>query len=80
MARIRSIASVAGSSKIHPTEVEAEVSVVQTSNSQKFFQISTFGSDQRKSQPKVSQTIQFDEKRARELVRLINEAFGIKGN
>jgi len=80
MARIRSIASVAGSSKIHPTEVEAEVSVVQTSNNQKFFQISTFGSDQRKSQPKVSQTIQFDEKRARELVRLINEAFGIKGN
>jgi len=76
LARIKSIAIVAGSSKIHPTEVDAEVSIVDGPDGHKLLQISTFGSDVRKSVPKVSQTIQLDEKHARELARRIDETFG----
>ena len=76
LARIRSFKEVAGRTQLHPTEVDAEWSVVETNEGAKYLQISTFGSDSRASEPKVSQTIQLDEDLARELVRAIDMTFG----
>lgn len=76
MARIRSFAEVSGRTHLHPTEVDAEWSVVETNEGVRFLQVSTFGSDSRASEPKVSQTIQLDEKLARELMAAIEKTFG----
>ena len=43
----------------------------------KYFQIDTYGKDGREIPGKVSQSIQFDEEFARELVRLLREEFQI---
>jgi hypothetical protein len=48
---------------------------VVESTSGRLLQLSTFGSDSRASEPKVSQTIQLDERRAGELVRIIREVY-----
>ncbi len=39
-------------------------------------QLNTYGSDSRQSEPKVSQTIQVDERVARELAALVQQVFG----
>lgn len=38
-------------------------------------QLSIYGSDTRASQPKVSQTLQIDQAGARELLRILRQAF-----
>ena len=43
----------------------------------KYFQIDSYGKRSRKNPGKVSQSIQFDEEFARELVRLLREEFQI---
>lgn len=76
MAKIRSIRLVAPSAVVHPTEVDAEAREVSTPGGPKYLQLSTFGSDARKSEPKVSQTVQFDRDQALALRELINTVFG----
>lgn len=56
MARIRSFAEDTSSTRRHPTEVDATYRTVIDVD-RVLFQLSTFGSDQRTSEPKVSQTI-----------------------
>ncbi|MDQ0576685.1 hypothetical protein [Agromyces albus] len=73
MARIRSLSQTTGASKAHPTEVDAEWSVVELVPG-RLLQISTYGSDERKESG-VSQTLQFDEQQARALVRAIEQVF-----
>lgn len=60
----------------HPTEVDSEVREVEVADGEKLIQLSTFGSDQRASEPKVSQTIQMDKEVALELRSLIDRVFG----
>ena len=76
MARIRSIAKALATGKLHPTEVDAEWSVVGAADGSKLLQLSTFGSDARVSSPKVSQTIQVDAAMARKLRDILEETFG----
>jgi hypothetical protein len=73
MARVRSFRRTTGTSKVHPTEVDAEWSVVNDLSG-RLVKISTYGSDTRKGSG-VSQTLQFDEEQARALVRAIEATF-----
>lgn len=73
MARVRSLIEVPGASKAHPTEVDAEWSIVELIQG-RLLQISTYGSDHRKSSG-VSQTLQFDQRQARALAEAIKQAF-----
>jgi len=75
MARLRSITTVAGTGRIHPTEVDAEISVAIAVDGQRYVQISTFGSDNRATGPKVSQTIQINEQLAAQLSAHISFIF-----
>jgi hypothetical protein len=74
MARIRSFTKVNSSSSLHPTETDAEWSVILADDAH-VLQISTFGSDVRASRPKVSQTLQFDRESAALLKAAIDAAF-----
>ncbi|NIH54790.1 hypothetical protein FHX76_002686 [Lysinibacter cavernae] len=74
MARIRSLTQSASQSKVHPTEVDAEWALIDAGG-QRLFQLSTFGSDERMSLPKVSQTIQLDRATAKELMSAVTLVF-----
>lgn len=74
MARLRTLTRVAANSKRHPTEVDAEWTLVRDSGGP-YFQLSTFGSDDRKLERKMSQTVQLDRQMATDLVSAIREAF-----
>lgn len=74
MARIRSFARSIMTSRLHPTEVDAEWSVIPTAEGP-LLQISTFGSDNRVSAPKVSQTLQLDQDIAKQLKVALDTVF-----
>jgi hypothetical protein len=74
VARIRSLTQAPGTGRVHPSDVDAEWSIVSTTEGS-LLQISTFGSDGRVSRPKVSQTIQVDQKIAEQLRCILNELF-----
>jgi len=59
----------------HPTFVDAKIRVISTSGDFPLVQIDTFGSSDRKFEGKLSQTIQLDEKAARQLVAVLTKAF-----
>lgn len=73
MAAIRRF--IPGSQQVrpHPTEVDCYFQVLAGLDTR--VHLSTFGSADRVSQPKSSQSIQLDEARARELIRILEEAF-----
>lgn len=60
--------------KPHPTKVECRYAIFSVGESE-IVQLSTYGSDQRQDAGTVSQTLQFDETSARELKRVLEEAF-----
>lgn len=74
MARVRSIERIASNVQAHPTEVDCGWQIVESPDG-RLLQLSTYGSDQRKSQPKVSQTLQFDGAVAKQLVEVLRSAF-----
>ncbi len=74
MARIRRFEQVTSHSSVHPTESDAEWSIVETTLG-RLLQVSTFGSDARASDPKVSQTVQFDLHSAALLRKAIDETY-----
>ena len=76
MARIRRIRIAEVSAIPHPTEVDAELRRVNLSGGGALVQMSTFGSDGRRSEPKVSQTIQLDKAAAMQVRDFIDEVFG----
>lgn len=61
--------------KSHKTIVDAELREVRLSGGEKFLQLSTFGSPDRESRPKVSQTFQLDREHAYELRCAIDRVF-----
>ena len=60
--------------RIHPTQVKCHFGVFESAGS-RFIQLNTYGSDSRQDTDTVSQTLQFDERSARELRRLLAETF-----
>lgn len=74
MARIKEFFETHNSAKPHPTEVECGYQKVLT-GSGPLLQLSTYGSDARQSEKKVSQTLQLDEQGAAELLRIIRLTF-----
>lgn len=74
MARVRSIQPMSLNARRHPTEVDCGYQVFESEGG-RMLQLSTFGSDQRKSDPKVSQTLQLDRQGAAALVKLLNDTF-----
>ncbi|PWU59465.1 hypothetical protein DLE60_16285 [Micromonospora globispora] len=60
--------------KVHPTEVDCEHAVIDD-GSQRLLHLSTFGSDDRASERKSSQSMQLDVEAARQLLEIIEGAF-----
>lgn len=74
MAVVRSLERVTGEGRRHPTDVEATYNVVRDGHDV-LFQLTTYGSDQRKRPGKGSQTLQLDEAMAGRLLAAMREAF-----
>jgi hypothetical protein len=77
MARIRALHPGTQRVSRHPTEVDCSYQEIISKDGAKYIHLSTFGSDDRKSAPKSSQSIQLDEQAARELVEILVSAFRI---
>lgn len=75
MARIRALEQMNGAHALHPTEADGKWAVVSTPEGF-YLQLSTYGSDTRASEPKVSQTIQISREIARDLRRALDATFG----
>lgn len=75
MARLRSLEKSTQDVKVHPTEVDCFHQVITAADGTRLLHITTFGSDQRRSDPKSSQSLQIDEARACELIGIIQTAF-----
>jgi 5-methylcytosine-specific restriction protein B len=74
MARVRQFEQIASAAKAHPTEVDCGYQTVRAGG-ETLLQLSTYGSDLRQSEKKVSQTLQFDRDTATELVAIIRQTF-----
>ena len=74
MAVIRSLSPGSSPVSRHRTTVDATYQVV-TDSSGVLFHLSTYGSDERASEPKVSQTVQLDRTIAEELLNALRRAF-----
>jgi 5-methylcytosine-specific restriction protein B len=60
--------------RTHPTDVDCGYQVVHADEGT-LLQLSTYGSDARKSDKKVSQTLQVDRDVARQLIAVLRTAF-----
>lgn len=74
MARVRSFTRSTQTIRRHPTEVDCEFATIGE-GTDRLLHLSTFGSDERRSERKSSQSLQIDLARARELVDIIVSAF-----
>jgi hypothetical protein len=75
MAIVRSLEWVSEGGRVHPTEVDCELRAVGEGGNT-YLQVSTFGSDHRRREKKVSQTLQFDRSAALRLAAHIDKIFG----
>jgi hypothetical protein len=75
MARIRTLTSEAHDVRVHKTEVDATYQLVNGPDGETYFHLSTYGSDNRKSDPKVSQTFQVNAEIAAQLIQALTAAF-----
>ncbi len=76
MARIVSVRAGHQDVRPHQSEVECFVQELRGPNDEKLVHISTFGSAQRQSHPKSSQSMQFDKEMAFALVEQFVAVFG----
>jgi hypothetical protein len=74
MATVRSLEWINEGGRVHPTEVDCEVRSIADSE-QTYLQVSSFGSDLRKREKKVSQTLQFSREAALALKGYIERTF-----
>lgn len=74
MAQVRAFRESKQEVRPHPTKVDCEHRVVRHGDTV-LLHLSTMGSDQRRSGPKSSQSLQLDEEHASELIRIIRRAF-----
>ena len=75
MARVRSVSPGSQNVRVHPSEVDCTVQQVVAPDGSVLLQLSSFGSDSRASEPKVSQTLQFSRDSARRLREYIDQTF-----
>lgn len=75
MARLRSLAEGTQAIRPHESEVDCFYHVINDPDGTRLLHLSTFGSDHRQSKPKSSQSIQIDERIARELISLLEITF-----
>jgi len=64
--------------RIQPTDVVCRYSVDRMESGEKLLQVDTHGSADRQIPGKVSQTLQFDEQRARQLWEILGSEFGFR--
>lgn len=74
MARVRSFGPSNQNVRVHPTEVDCEFGVIDD-GSVRLLHLSTFGSDDRESGRKSSQSLQLDVEQAQRLVEIIRSTF-----
>jgi len=75
VALIRSFTRTVGSARPHPSEVDCQWQALTGPSGERLLQMSTYGSDSRQSEPKVSQTIQVNAATAKSLLAAIRETF-----
>ncbi|MEU0091822.1 hypothetical protein [Kribbella sp. NPDC006257] len=75
VARLRSIEPGTQVVRVHPTEVDCFYQTLTDQSGQTYLHLSTFGSDERQSTPKSSQSLQLDETAARQLLQILRETF-----
>lgn len=75
MALIRTFTKVVGSARPHPSEVDCQWQSLGSASGERLLHLSTYGSDSRRSEPKVSQTIQIDAATAKLLLAALRETF-----
>jgi len=75
VARLRSIQHGTQAVRIHPTEVDCFYQTVTDQSGQTFLHLTTFGSDERQSNPKSSQSLQLDKAAAEQLLQILRETF-----
>ena len=75
MARIRRIEKGTQTVSVHPSEVDCFYQVVVGEDGETYLHLSTFGSDDRQSKPKSSQSLQLSKSVANELVAVIQRTF-----
>jgi hypothetical protein len=75
MALIRSIEPGSSAVRINRTEVDCPYQVLDDEHRGRIVHLATYGSDDRASQPKVSQVIQLDEHQGRKLLGILQRAF-----
>lgn len=61
--------------KAHDTEVDCYHQLITDDSGEKLLHLSTFGSEDRVSKPKSSQSLQLNRRAARELIGIIEAAF-----
>ena len=71
MAVVRSLKVGSQEVRAHTTEVDCFYQVVVSGSGGKLLHLSTFGSDDRRTAPKSSQSIQINETIARQLVEIL---------
>jgi hypothetical protein len=76
MAKIRTLENSSQTIAPHRSQVDATFQFISDDNGEPIFHLSTYGSDDRKLGPKVSQTFQLDFKTARKLVSQLRYCFG----
>ncbi|MGA3562125.1 hypothetical protein [Melissospora conviva] len=74
MAVVGEIFKDVANAKRHPTVVECGWQIVRDGD-KKLLQLSSYGSDQRASGKKVSQTLQFDRETLAALIKIAKQAF-----
>lgn len=75
MARIRSIEKIDEAGRLHRSDVDCTYQNVIGDDGTKYVQLTTYGSDNRKSAPKSSQTIHLDQEMALKLIKILAESF-----
>lgn len=75
MALIRKLEEGASNIQPHRSQVDATYQMLTNAKGEPLLHLATYGSDNRKSEPKVSQTIQLDKTTALELMAIIKSAF-----
>lgn len=78
MARVRSLKPGMQAVRVHPTEVDCYYQTIVDPSGERILHLTTFGSDDRQSAPKSSQTIQLGTEAAQTLVKILMETFNIK--
>jgi hypothetical protein len=76
VAVIRSFGPGVQSVRVHETEVDCYYQTVLSNDGTVFLHLTTFGSDGREVPGKSSQSFQFNSDSARQLVEIIETAFG----